>query len=86
MVNRHDTRARRRDLNQGNPILAPRRFPDRLADHCARPRASASSPELQASLEFSAHHGASVSLLAFHQRRNAGNVHGTSVNCRSGTP
>ena len=46
VLNRHDTRARRRDLNRGNPILAPRRFPDLLADHCFRPRASASSPEL----------------------------------------
>jgi hypothetical protein len=46
VLNRQDTRARRRDLNRGNPILAPRRFPDLLADHCFRPRASASSPEL----------------------------------------
>ena len=86
VVNRHDTRDRRRDLNRGNPILAPRRLPDLLADHCFRPSASAASPELQASLEFSAHHGASTFLLAFHQRRSAGSVHGTSVSHSLGTP
>ena len=46
VVNRHDSRAWRRDLNRGNPTLAPRRFPDLLSDHCFSPRASASSPEL----------------------------------------
>jgi hypothetical protein len=45
VVNRHDTRPRRRALNRGNPTFGPRRLPDRDADHAARPRASASSPE-----------------------------------------
>ena len=43
------------------------------------PRASASSPELYASLEFSGHHGAIRPLFAFHQRRSAGSVHGAAV-------
>jgi hypothetical protein len=46
VVNRHDTRPRCRDLNRGKPVFGPRRFPDLPCDHCFRPRASASSPEL----------------------------------------
>ena len=79
VVNRHDTRDRRRDLNRGKPILGPRRLPALLPEYCFNPRARASSPELYASLLFSGHHGAISSLFAFHHRRSADSVHGTSV-------
>jgi hypothetical protein len=66
-------------LNRGKPILGPRRWPALLPEYCFNPRARASSPELYASLLFSGHHGAISSLFAFHHRRSAGSVHGTSV-------
>jgi hypothetical protein len=79
VVNRHDTRDWRRDLNRGKPILGPRRWPALLPEYCFNPRARASGPELYASLLFCGHHGAISSLFAFHHRRSAGSVHGTSV-------
>ncbi len=33
VVNRHDTRARRRDLKQGKPVFGPRRFPAGASQH-----------------------------------------------------
>ena len=62
---------------EADPRATP--LPALLPEYCFNPRARASSPELYASLLFSGHHGAISSLFAFHHRRSAGSVHGTSV-------
>lgn len=74
MVNRHDGVLVRRDLNRGNPIFGPLRVPFLESFQLPSARASASRPVLYASLEFSAHHGATWSFARFHALRNAGSV------------
>src|ERR1039458_2327208 len=49
----------------------PARFPWRLSDQLCSASATAASPELYASLEFSRHQGAWTSFCAFHSRRSA---------------
>lgn len=66
----------RRLWNRGKPTRRPPRRPRRDLDQASRPRARASSPELYASFELIAHHGAASSLTAFHSRRNAGKLQG----------
>ena len=75
MVNRHDTRARRRDLNRGNPAGLPFRLPLREPAQFFSARASWSRPVLNASFEHCAHQGATVSLAAFQSLRNAYSDH-----------
>ena len=87
VVNRTDAVLRRRDLNRGNPTGRPARFPDRESAQFFNPRASASRPVLNASLEHCGHHGAASFLAAFHALRNAGSDHdGAGVSCSSGMP
>jgi hypothetical protein len=58
VVNRHDSPARRLDLNRAKPILRPARLPLRESDQFFKPRTTPSNPVLNASLEHSRHHGA----------------------------
>ena len=75
VVNRTDGVVRRRDLNRGNPTGLPFRLPVRESFQFFNARASASRPVLYASLEHSAHHGATSALASFHARRRAARVH-----------
>jgi hypothetical protein len=69
-VNRTDGRAFRFDLNRGNPARFPFRLPLRESPQFFSACASWSSPVLNASLEHSGHHGATVSLAAFQSLRS----------------
>src|SRR5215203_1846372 len=64
-------------LKRGNPTGRPVRRPFRERLQFFSARASPSSPKEYASLEFSAHQGATSCLARFHSRRSAGSVHGT---------
>ena len=76
VVNRHDRRLRPFRLRLGNPAT-PLRRPVRASKKLPSALANASRPELYASFEFSAHHGATWPLSRFHSRRKAGSDHGT---------
>ena len=70
VVNRMEGRALRFDLNRGKPAGLPFRLPLREPPQFFSARASASSPVLKASLEHSAHHGATSPLAAFQSLRS----------------
>ena len=59
--------------------MGPRRAPRRDFDQPSRARARASRPELYASLEFSAHHGATTCFARFHSLGSAGGDHGATT-------
>lgn len=69
VVNRTDGVERCLDLNRGKPTGRPLRLPLLDLDHASSARARASKPVLNASLEHSAHHGATSALALFHSLR-----------------
>jgi hypothetical protein len=79
VVNRIDGRALRFALNRGNPTGLPFRFPLREPAQFFRARARQSRPVLNASLEHSRHHGATVPLAWFQSLRSPYRVHEIDV-------
>jgi hypothetical protein len=86
VLNRHDMPCRF-PVNRGNRTVGPRRFPVFEAFQFPNAVPRFASPDEYASFEFSAHHGATVSLARFHRfRRLKADQLGDGVNSASGMP
>jgi hypothetical protein len=79
VVNRTLARSVLLDRNAGNPTLRPWRFPARESDQFLSAAHRSAIPVAYASLEFSAHHGATTAFSAFHRLRSAYRFHGTGT-------
>jgi hypothetical protein len=83
VLNRTRPGSRRADVNRGKPTRRPARVPVLLACQLSNARARSASPLEYASLEFSAHHGATSSLARFHAQRSDAKSQPTDTCCGS---